>query len=570
MSSFKPCFLIPCYNHGGALPAVVTVLAKRYQYPIMIVDDGSDLATKQVIDSLVRQPDVDVITLSQNQGKGAAVVAGIHAADQLDFTHAIQIDADGQHDLSALALLLSESLQHPSALISGYPVYDQSVPKARFYGRYLTHVWVWIETLSFSLKDSMCGFRSYPIAETTKLLSTSKVGLRMDFDTEIMVRLYWEDCEVRFVKTRVNYPENGISHFHAFRDNLRITLMHTRLFFGMLPRIPKLLSRSKRLSKESKHCSRHWSKESERGTYYGMKILLGIYSVFGRGVFKQLLKVVMFYYTLTSKSTRESSLLYLNNLQKHAKKLSVPLPKKLTPYLHLSSFAETILDKMAAWKGDFSIDNLTVNDEQLIESLIKSKRGLFILGSHLGNLELCRALSARHHDLKINALVFTEHAQKFNAVLRAINPKSELNMIQVSHVGPETAMLLDDKINNGEWIVIVGDRTSTSKENRVLWADFLGQPAPFPQGPFLLASILKAPVYLLFGLRDERQKKVHYQVFFELFSEQIILPRGNREPALQSVVADYAKRLEYYTMKAPLQWYNFFDFWHLSGKNNDK
>ncbi|MFT6925902.1 MAG: putative LPLAT superfamily acyltransferase [Psychromonas sp.] len=566
MPSFKPCFLIPCYNHGGALPDVITALTKRYEYPIIIIDDGSDLATKKIIHSLTRHSDVHLVTLPQNQGKGAAVIAGINAAKQLDFTHAIQIDADGQHDLSALALLLSESKQHSTALISGYPVYDQSVPKARFYGRYLTHVWVWIETLSFFLKDSMCGFRAYPIAETTALLSRTKVGLRMDFDIDIMVRLYWADCEVRFVKTRVNYPENGLSHFHAFRDNLRITLLHTRLFFGMLPRIPQLLSRSKRLSKESKH----WSKESERGTYYGMKILLGIYSLFGRGVFKQLLKVLMFYYTLTSKSTRETSLLYLNNLQKHAKKLSVPLPTKLTPYLHLSSFAETILDKMVAWKGDFSMDNLTVNDEQLLTSLIESKRGLFILGSHLGNLELCRALSARHHDLKINALVFTEHAQKFNAILRAINPKSELNVIQVNHVGPETAILLDEKINNGEWIVIVGDRTSTSKENRVVWTDFLGQPAPFPQGPFLLASILKAPVYLLFGLRDESQKKVHYQVFFELFSERIILPRGNREAALQSVIADYAKRLEYYTMKAPLQWYNFFDFWHLSGKNDDK
>jgi len=562
MQPFNPCFLIPCFNHGDALPDVVTALSKRYDYPIIIVDDGSDLATKQVINSLTKQPKVDLVTLNQNLGKGGAVIAGINAAKQLNFSHAIQIDADGQHDLSSLPLLLSESRQHPTALISGYPVYDKSVPKARFYGRYLTHIWVWIETLSFSIKDSMCGFRAYPITATTALLSSTKIGLRMDFDIEIMVRLYWADCEVRFVKTKVNYPEGGISHFHAFQDTVKITVMHSCLFFAMLPRIPKLLSRSKRLTAQSKH----WSKESERGTYYGMKILLGIYSLFGREVFKQLLKGVTLYYTLTSKSTREASLLYLDNLQKHAKNLGVPLPKKLTPYRHLSSFAETILDKMAAWKGDFSINNLTVNDEQLIESLIESKRGLFILGSHLGNLELCRALSSRHQDLKINALVFTEHAQKFNAVLRAINPKSELNVIQVNHVGPETAILLDEKINQGEWIVIVGDRTSTSKENRVLWADFLGQPAPFPQGPFMLASILKAPVYLLFGLRDDSQKKVHYQVFFEPFREQIILPRGNREAALQSVVADYAKRLEYYTMKAPLQWYNFFDFWRLSGK----
>jgi predicted LPLAT superfamily acyltransferase len=566
MQPFNPCFLIPCYNHGGALPEVVASLSSRYDYPIIIIDDGSDLATKEIINSLSRQANVDVVTLNQNQGKGGAVIAGINVAKRLDFSHAIQIDADGQHDLSSLPLLLSESRQHPTALISGYPVYDQSVPKIRFYGRYLTHILVWIETLSFSIKDTMCGFRSYPIPATTALLSTEKIGLGMDFDIDIMVRLYWADCEVIFVKTQVNYPKNGLSHFHAFQDTVKIAVMHSRLFFAMLPRIPKLLSRSKRLITQEKH----WSTESERGTYYGMKILLGIYSLFGRRVFKQLLKGVTLYYTVTSRSTRASSLLYLNNLQKHAKKFGVALPKKLTPYRHLSSFSETILDKMAAWKGDFSIDNLTVNDEQLIEPLIKSKRGLFILGSHLGNLELCRALSARHRNLKINALVFTDNAQKFNAVLRAINPKSELNVIQVSHLGPETAILLDDKINQGEWIVVVGDRTSTSKENRVVWADFLGQPAPFPQGPFLLASILKAPVYLLFALRDDSQKKVHYDLFFEPFSEQIILPRGDREAALQPVVARYAKRLEYYTMKAPLQWYNFFDFWRLGGKNNDK
>ncbi|MDW1813627.1 glycosyltransferase family 2 protein, partial [Vibrio sp. Vb2362] len=180
------------------------------------------------------------------------------------------------------------------------------------------------------------------------------------------------------------------------------------------------------------------------------------------------------------------------------------------------------------------------------------------------------ALGRRHSHVKINALVFTQHAEQFNAVMKAVNPNSELNLIQVSSMGPDTAILLQQKIEQGEWVVIVGDRTSTSKENRVVWADFLGKPAPFPQGPFMLASVLKAPVYLLFGLRDDEANTPHFNVYFEHFSDQITLPRKERQQALERVVQQYAHRLEHHTLQAPLQWYNFFNFWTLSNQPHDK
>jgi predicted LPLAT superfamily acyltransferase len=228
-----------------------------------------------------------------------------------------------------------------------------------------------------------------------------------------------------------------------------------------------------------------------------------------------------------------------------------------------------MLDKLAAWKGDFNVDNLTIHGQDNFQNMVDNKQGVVILGSHLGNIELCRALGRRHSHIKINALVFTEHAERFNSVMKAVNPKSELNLIQVSSMGPDTAILLQQKIEQGEWIVIVGDRTSTSKESRSVWADFLGKPAPFPQGPFMLASVLKAPVYLLFGLRDDSSAKPHFNVYFEPFREQIILPRKERKQALQQVVQDYAQRLQHYTLQAPLQWYNFFNFWTLSNQQDD-
>lgn len=563
MKSFNPCFLIPCYNHGNAMIAVVKTLTDKFNYPIIIVDDGSDAETQTIIDGLAEQ--VQRVRLATNQGKGGAVMAGLKKAQKLGFSHALQIDADGQHDLNSLAELVKASQQFPQSLISGRPIYDKSVPKGRLYGRYVTHICVWLETLSFEIKDSMCGFRSYPVESLNEVINNYSLGKRMDFDIEVMVKSFWSDIEIRAIDTKVIYPEDGLSHFQPIADNVRISKMHTWLIFGMLKRIPKLLTRKKRLQKQLTH----WSKQRESGTYYGMKLMLFVYSLFGRQVFKCCLKPVMLYYSLFSRKSIEVSKGYLEKLKTYAGHNDILLPQNLTVYRHLTSFAETMLDKLAAWKGDFCEKNLTIHHQDVIKRAKNEQRGCVVLGSHLGNLELFRALSKRHKDLKINALVFTEHAQKFNAVMDAVNPDSSLNIIQVSKIGPETAIMLDQKIEAGEWVVIVGDRTSAGIESKVVWCDFLGQKAPFPQGPFLLASILKSPVYLLFGLRDDSKKEAHFDLYFEHFSQQIKLPRGQREQALQTVAQQYAQRLQHYTLKAPLQWYNFFDFWKLTGTDDD-
>lgn len=569
VADYQACFLIPCYNHGSTVAEVVSSLS-AFELPILLVDDGSNQQTKQTLSNVAQQTHVHLITLEQNQGKGGAVMAGIRQAQQLGFSHVIQIDADGQHDLQALPKLLAASKQHPNHLISGQPIYDDSVPKARLYGRYATHIWVWIETLSFTIKDSMCGFRAYPVDLTVEVLNNHKIGTRMDFDIEILVRMYWHGVDIDFVETRVIYPEGGVSHFDALWDNVKISWMHSKLFFGMLPRIPQLLKRNQsRHNKSGAEPNQHWSKRQERGTVLGIKALLAVYSLLGRPIFNLMLKLVMSYYYLTGKQARQASEQYLQHLQSYANRRQITLPNHLSSYNHLLSFGHTMLDKLAAWKGDFSVKNLTIHGQELFQTLAERKQGVLLLGSHLGNIELCRALGRRHSHIKINALVFTEHAERFNAVMKAINPNSELNLIQVSRLGPDTAILLQQKIEQGEWVVIVGDRTSTSKETRAVWADFLGQPAPFPQGPFMLASVLKAPVYLLFGLRDERSKTPHFNVYFEHFSDNIDLPRKERQAALAQVVQRYADRLEHYTLQAPLQWYNFFNFWTLSKQQHD-
>lgn len=241
----KPCAVIPVYDHGATVGAVAASLREQ-GLSVLLVDDGSGAETAAALDALAREPGMRLVRLAQNQGKGAAMLAGFAEAGRLGYSHVLQIDADGQHDVADATRFMAAARAQPCALVCGQPIYDDTVPRGRLYGRYATHVWVWINTLSFALRDSMCGFRVYPLAATLALMAEEHLGKRMDFDTEIAVRLIWRGLPVVNLPTRVRYPADGLSHFRMLRDNLRITAMHTRLFFGMLGRLPTLLSRSLR------------------------------------------------------------------------------------------------------------------------------------------------------------------------------------------------------------------------------------------------------------------------------------------------------------------------------------
>lgn len=237
------CIVIPNYNHTILLDELIAKLM-QFNLPIIMVNDGSSVdATQFFRDLSKKHPNLSVIEHQNNQGKGGAVQTGLRTAFEQGFSHALQVDADGQHDLGDVNKLITESKNFPEALISGKPIYDESIPKHRYYARNITHFWVWVETLSFQIKDTMCGYRVYPLASTVQLLQQKKLGKRMDFDIEVMVKLFWKNIDLRFIDTAVDYPEHGVSHFRALEDNILISWMHTRLFFGMLPRIPQLIFR---------------------------------------------------------------------------------------------------------------------------------------------------------------------------------------------------------------------------------------------------------------------------------------------------------------------------------------
>lgn len=241
---FDPVAVIPVYNHPDTIGRVVDdVLAQGLH--CVVVDDGSESGCEAVLQRLAAQRAgrVMLLRLAVNQGKGGAMMAGLREARRLGHSHALQIDADGQHDTGDLPRFLALARAQPQSLICGCPVYDASVPKSRLYARYLTHVWVWINTLSLAIRDSMCGFRVYPLDAVVPLIDQVRIGRRMDFDVEVLVRLYWRGLRIVNVPTRVRYPADGISHFRAVLDNVLISRMHARLFAGMLLRAPQLLWR---------------------------------------------------------------------------------------------------------------------------------------------------------------------------------------------------------------------------------------------------------------------------------------------------------------------------------------
>lgn len=237
----NPCLILPTFNDSSTIKNVVSKLL-RYSLPIIIVNDGSDTLTRDSVDAVVDGNNlVTCIHRACNGGKGAAVMDGLQEAKARGFSHAIQLDADDQHSVDDVQLFLNVAQNDPNKFVLGTPIFSLDVPRKRLIGRKISVFWVALETLSFRIKDPLFGFRLYPVAQTLGAVGHLKLGMRMDFDPEIAVRLYWSGMQVVNIPTPVRYPEGGRSSFRMFRDNVRISWMHTRLFCGMVFRIPRLV-----------------------------------------------------------------------------------------------------------------------------------------------------------------------------------------------------------------------------------------------------------------------------------------------------------------------------------------
>lgn len=305
---------------------------------------------------------------------------------------------------------------------------------------------------------------------------------------------------------------------------------------------------------------RHWAALEETSLIWGIRTLVWIYRIFGRWAFRLFLGPVVSYYFLTGRVARDASREYLRRLGQCFPELGLS-GSLWQSYRHFLSFGETLLDKIIAWMGRIDPDKVDFASRPLLLDLMAQKRGALIISGHIGNLELCQAIANVREQIHLNILVHTRHAEKFNRLLGGSDRSAKIKLIQVTELNPAIAIDLQEKVERGEFLVLVGDRIPVSG-GRTVRANFLGAEVEFPQGPYLLASLLRCPVFTLFCYPTAGR----YQIHLQPFAESIRIPRGEpqRRQMLETLARRYAERLETHCRKAPLQWFNFYPYWKLS------
>ena len=311
--------------------------------------------------------------------------------------------------------------------------------------------------------------------------------------------------------------------------------------------------------------SRHWAATKEAGAIHGLRFMIWLNSSLGRAAFSFVLVFVMGYFFLRRGEARRASLEYLDRVrQVHPDAL--PGGSRLwLSYRHFFIFGQSLLDKYLAWAERPEGILMDRDEENKLMEFAETGKGCLLIGSHFGNLEYSRGIAHRHPDTTLNVLIYDQHAQNFAALLAEGDPDSQMNLIQVTDIDLNLALKLREKVQHGEWVVIAGDRVPVGDSERVSEAEFIGEAARFPIGPYVLATLLQCPVFLIHCFRMDG----NYRLGYEFFAEQIGAKRSSREQDYKSSAEKFATALERQVVKAPLQWFNFFDFWGKPGSSND-
>jgi polyprenyl-phospho-N-acetylgalactosaminyl synthase len=230
----RVCAVLPTLDNPRTIRAMVEAVRTHLPH-VVVVDDGSGPEGRAAVEALGREGLAEVHRLPENRGKGAAVKEGFRRARAAGFTHAVQIDADRQHEVGDLPRFLAAVRAHPEALVLGEPLFDASAPRSRVRGHRFCSIWTDLATGGHVIRDPLCGYRAYPLEAAL----AAGGGDRMEFDVEIAIRMVWGGCPVVNLPTRVRYPtaeEGGVSHFRLWRDNARIVGRHVLLCLEGLAR----------------------------------------------------------------------------------------------------------------------------------------------------------------------------------------------------------------------------------------------------------------------------------------------------------------------------------------------
>ena len=299
----------------------------------------------------------------------------------------------------------------------------------------------------------------------------------------------------------------------------------------------------------------NWSMIAETGTTLGIRILIAVFRIGGRMLFKFFLFPVICFYFILRSDSRAASANYLRRVGTRVEHF--PSVTTALKFRHFWNFGIILIDKFAVWMGKLTREDIVVKNGEIIEQCLNSGRGGVFAISHLGNFEVLSALSSTHRGVKLTVIHHTRHAEKFNQILHKYYSTSQVEFIQVTELDAGVAMKLSERVERGEFIAIAADRVPVSNDNATISCQFLGSEARFPRGPYILSQILRAPLILCVAIREQGR----YNIYFESLPDGRNVSRARREKFILIAAQAYVERLERYVIKAPLQWFNFYHFW---------
>lgn len=307
-----------------------------------------------------------------------------------------------------------------------------------------------------------------------------------------------------------------------------------------------------------------WNRVGERGSAAGLRLMVWIFRLLGRRTALALLYPIIAYFFATGGGARRASLAYLRRVQDFGVACGAQVfartPGLAHSFQHFLAFGEAIVDRISLWLGrtERCVTVWHGEDRKKFLELLAHNHGAVLLSAHFGNIEVLRALSRERAGIVVNALMYTLHAQRFNSVLREVNPSAAMRLVPLESISIDTAIVLRERLAAGEFVTMLADRVAAGAPERQVEVSFLGGTAAFPEGPFILASLLEAPVYTIFAVR---RSDFTYEIFFDLLAERVSLPRAGRAEALRGYVEKFVHVLERRCLEAPYQWFNFYDFW---------
>ena len=303
---------------------------------------------------------------------------------------------------------------------------------------------------------------------------------------------------------------------------------------------------------------RHWSGREEKTSSWGLNFLLKLYRLTGRGFIVTLLYPIVGVYWLKEAGFRTESHRYLTRCYRYG--LLKNAPNTFSSYRHLLFFAQTMLDKLIFLAGHGTQTPIVFEGLEPVDDLIAQKKGILFATSHMGCIEALQAWGDKLHTREIVALVYQQHSQEFTRILRQINPLVHIDFIDVAELTPQTAMLLEEKLERGALVFVAADRVPQNLNNTVR-LPFLGQEAAFPIGAVVLANLFHCPLFALNSRRVKTEQGTTYAMTFTLLSEGLHLSRQARKKGIESIMLGYIKALEANIEKSPLDWSNFYDYW---------